>query len=100
MSFTYLLLALIIVGILGWLMNTHIPFAGRIKAIVNVVLALTAVGIALEIINAYVPMAGSIKAILNVVVVAETCVGVLDALGLWKRTLRFWSNLTRHRIAH
>jgi hypothetical protein len=103
MSFISLLVALVIVGIIAWLVNTQIPVAARIKGIVNLVLALTAVGIVLGIINTYVPMAGSIKAILNIVVIAETCVGVLDALGLWKRTLRFWSNLTGHaghRTAH
>jgi undecaprenyl pyrophosphate phosphatase UppP len=100
MPFIYLVLALITVGILGWLINARVPVAGRIRDIVNVVLALTAVGVVLGIINAYVPMAGSIKVILNIVVVVETCIGVLQALGLWKRTLRLFSNLTNHRIAH
>lgn len=99
MPFLYLLLALILLGILGWLINTRIPIGDGVRRIVNVVLALVVVGIALWIINTYVPMAGSIKAILNVVVVVETCVGVLHALGLWRRTLRLWSSLTHHRTA-
>jgi hypothetical protein len=100
MPFIYLVLALIVVGILWWLINVRVTVVGRIRDIVNVVLALTAVGVVLGIINTYVPMAGSIKVILNIVVVVETCVGVLQALGLWKRTLRLFSNLTNHRIAH
>jgi predicted membrane protein len=52
----------------------------------------------LWLINTYVPMAGSIKAILNIVVVVATCVGVLQAVGLWPQVVRIWSNLTRNRI--
>jgi len=40
-------------------------------------------GIGLWLINTYVPMAGSIKAILNAVVVIVVCVWVLQAFGLW-----------------
>lgn len=99
MSFIYPVLALVIVGVVAWLINAYGPMAGRIKNIVNVVLALIVVGIALGLINTYIPMAGSIKAILNVVVVVATCVGVLQAVGLWSRILRLWSNLTSHRPA-
>jgi undecaprenyl pyrophosphate phosphatase UppP len=64
------------------------------KLVINVVLALMVVGMALWLINSYVPMAGSIRAILNIVVVVATCVGVLQALGLWAGTVRLWHHLT------
>jgi len=98
MPLIYLGLALLVVGIVAWLINAYVPLPGNIKTILNVVLALIVVGMGLWLINTYVPMAGSIKAILNIVVVVATCVQVLRALGLWNRTMRLWSNLTHHRI--
>jgi undecaprenyl pyrophosphate phosphatase UppP len=95
-----LVLALIVVAVVGWLINTLNPLPGNVKPILNVVLALIVVGIALELINTYIPMAGSIKAILNVVVVVATCVRVFQALGLWNRMLRMWASLTtKHQIS-
>jgi thiol:disulfide interchange protein len=76
-------LALIVVGAALWLLNNYLPLAGNMKKVVNIVLVLIVVGIALWLINTYVPMAGSIKTILNIVVVIATCVGVLQAVGLW-----------------
>ena len=67
--------------------------------LVYIVLVLLIVGMGLWLINNYIPMAGSIKTILNVVVVIATCVGVLQAVGLWNPTVRLWSNLT-NRISH
>jgi predicted membrane protein len=77
-----------------------VPKSARI--ILSVVLALIVVGIGLWLINTYVPMAGSIKAILNIVVVVATCVGVLQAVGLWGQTVTTWNNLrasARHAAA-
>jgi Ca2+/H+ antiporter len=54
----------------------------------NVVLALIVVGIGLWLIDTYIPMAGAIKSILNIVVVVATCVFVLQALGLWNQVVR------------
>jgi predicted membrane protein len=64
-----------------------------IRPILNVVVGLIIVGVVLWSINTYVPMAGSIKAILNFVVVIATCVGVLQAFGLWSRVVGLWSTL-------
>lgn len=94
-----LLSALIIVAIIGWVVNTRLPATGSIKLIVNVVIALLVVGMVLWLINSYIPMAGSIKAILNIVVVVATCVGVLQAVGLWGEVVKLWSNL-RYRTSH
>ena len=95
-----LVLALMVVAVVGWLINTRIAVPANVKPIVNVVMALIVVGIALELINTYIPMAGSIKVILNVVVVVATCVGVCQAVGLWDRLLRMWSNFTtKHQIS-
>jgi len=51
--------------------------------LIYIVLVLLVTGMALWVINTYIPMAGSIKAILNVVVVVAVCVWVLQAVGLW-----------------
>ena len=69
------------------------------KTLIYVVLALIVAGAGLWLINTYVPMAGSIRAILNIVVFAAACVGVLQAFGLWTPVQRMLSNLTHHRIA-
>ncbi len=90
--------ALIVVAIIGWVVNTRLA-AGSLKSIVNVVMALLVVGMVLWLINSYIPMAGSIKAILNIVVVVATCVGVLQAVGLWGEVVRLWTNLTT-RTSH
>jgi undecaprenyl pyrophosphate phosphatase UppP len=69
------------------------------KTLLYVVVALVVIGLGLYLIDTYVPMAGSIRAILNVVVFLATLVGVLQAFGLWTSVQRMWSDLThRHRI--
>lgn len=69
------------------------------KTLLYVVVALIVIGVGLYFIDTYVPMAGSIRAILNVVVFLATLVGVLQAFGLWTPVQRMWSDLThRHRI--
>jgi predicted membrane protein len=66
--------------------------------VVNIVLGLIVVGIALWLINTYVPMASSIKAILNIVVVVATCVVILQQVGLWGSIVRLWDNFTHHEL--
>ncbi|MGD0299190.1 MAG: Thivi_2564 family membrane protein [Bryobacteraceae bacterium] len=51
--------------------------------LVNVVIALVIVGVVLYLINRYIPMASSIKSILNVVVVVCVGIWLLQAFGLW-----------------
>lgn len=68
------------------------PPASRIRLVINIVLALIVVGVVLWMINTWVPMAGSIKAILNFVVVIATCVLVLQAVGIWSCIVRLWNN--------
>ena len=51
--------------------------------LINVVVALIVVGMLLWLVNRYIPMASSIKSILNVVVVVAVVVWVLQAVGLW-----------------
>jgi predicted membrane protein len=92
------LLALIAVGITVWLVNGYITIPKSIQTILNVVLGLIVVGIGLWLINTYIPMAGSIKAILNIVVVLATCVGVLQAVGLWSRVVKLWNDLISGRF--
>jgi len=57
--------------------------------LIYVVLALIVVGMVLWLINTYIPMAGSIKAILNVIVVIAVCVWLLQAFGLWQTVLNY-----------
>ena len=94
-------LSLILVGMVLWLINGYIPIPeGRIKTVLNVVLGLVIVGIGLWLINTYVPMAGVIKGLLNIVVVIATCVGVLQAFGLWDSVLNMWRKIRNHRRSH
>jgi hypothetical protein len=51
--------------------------------VVNIVIALIVVGMVLYLINRFIPMASSIKTILNVVIVVAVSVWVLQATGLW-----------------
>ena len=96
MTMLYLIVALIVVGIVALAINRYVTVPRNIRTLLNIVLALIVVGMGLWLINTYVPMAGSIKAILNIVVVLASCVGVLQALGLWTSVVSLWSNL-RHR---
>ena len=57
--------------------------------LVNLILVLIVVGMALWLINTFIPMAGSIKAILNVVVVVVVCIWVLNAFGLWTQIVNY-----------
>src|SRR5215469_6431518 len=98
MPFIYIGVALVMVVIIALIINRHVTVPTNIRIILNVILALIVVGIGLWLINTYVPMAGSIKAILNIVVVVATCVGVLQAVGLWTQVVNLWSNLRHHRV--
>jgi predicted membrane protein len=51
--------------------------------LINIVIALIIVGVLLWLVNTYIPMASSIKTILNVVVVVAVAIWVLQAVGLW-----------------
>jgi predicted membrane protein len=56
-----------------------------IMPLVNIVIALIVVGVVLWLINTFIPMASSIKTILNVVVVVSVVIWVLQAVGMWGR---------------
>jgi predicted membrane protein len=90
---------LLIVAVLAWLAHTRLSVPANIRTIVEVVLGLVVVGIVLWLINTYVPMAGAIKALLNIVVFIATCVGVLQAVGLWGQVEKYWDDLIHHRKA-
>jgi len=53
------------------------------------VLVLIVVGVLLWLINTYIPMASSIKAILNVLVVIVVVIWVLQGMGLWSGISNF-----------
>jgi hypothetical protein len=57
--------------------------------LINIVIALIVVGVALWLINTFIPMAGSIKSILNIVVVIAVAVWVLKAVGMWGRITNY-----------
>jgi len=51
--------------------------------LVNIIIALVVVGVLLWLINTYVPMASSIKTILNAVVVIVVVIWLLQDFGVW-----------------
>ena len=51
--------------------------------LVNIVIALIVVGVLLWLINTFIPMASSIKTILNAVVVIAVVIWLLQDFGVW-----------------
>lgn len=51
--------------------------------LLQIVLALIVIGVLLWLVNSYIPMAGSIKSILNAVVVIVTVLWLLNVFGLF-----------------
>jgi len=51
--------------------------------LIQILLALIVVGVLLWLVNRFIPMAGSIKSILNAVVVILVVVWLLDVFGLF-----------------
>jgi undecaprenyl pyrophosphate phosphatase UppP len=94
--FLQIIVAFVIAVLVGLLVNRFVP-SQNTRVIVNTALMLIIVGMGLWAINSYIPMAGPIRAILNILVVAAVCVRVLQVLGLWGGVVRMWRNLTRHR---
>jgi predicted membrane protein len=70
-------------------LRLHISGKEDPMPLIYIVLVLIVVGMALWLINTYIPMAGSIKAILNAVIVIAVCVWVLKAAGLWTQVLNY-----------
>jgi hypothetical protein len=60
--------------------------------LINIVIALIVVGVLLWLVNNYIPMASSIKTILNIVVVVAVAVWVLQAVGLWSQVTSYKFN--------
>lgn len=56
----------------------------------NLVVTLIVVGLVLYLINTYIPMASSIKAILNVVVIVVLFIWIVRAAGLWGSVVGLW----------
>lgn len=50
--------------------------------LINIALVLIIAGVLLWLVNTYIPMAGAVKAILNIVVVVALSVWVLQSMGL------------------
>jgi predicted membrane protein len=98
MPFVYIAVAVIFVVAIAQISKIYIPMPEILRAALNVVWALIIVGMILWVINTYIPMAGGIKALLNIVVFLATCVGVLQALGLWAPTVKIWTDFRSHRL--
>lgn len=73
--------------------TSSLQVSGDVRRILSLVLDLIIVGTVLWIINTYIPMAHSIKALLNIVVVIAACVYVLKVAGIWDEIVRMWDNL-------
>jgi hypothetical protein len=97
MPFVYLVIAIVVVALVAWVVN-RTPVPEPVRGIVNVMLGLIAIGMLLWLVNTYVPMAQSIKDLLNVVVFIACVVWVLQAFGLWPRTVALWNRMTRRRV--
>ena len=57
--------------------------------LLQVVMALIVVGVLLWLVNSFIPMAGSIKSILNAVVVIAVVLWLLNVFGLMHSLSRF-----------
>jgi hypothetical protein len=60
--------------------------------LVQVLIALVVVGVLLWLVNSFIPMAGSIKSILNAVVVIVVVVWLLNTFGLMHYITHFHVN--------
>lgn len=60
--------------------------------LVQILIALIVVGVLLWLVNTYIPMAGSIKSILNAVVVIVVVVWLLNVFGLMHYVTNFRVN--------
>jgi hypothetical protein len=63
--------------------------------LVQVLIALVVVGVLLWLVNSFIPMAGSIKSILNAVVVIVVVVWLLNVFGLMHYITNFHVNRVR-----
>jgi hypothetical protein len=95
MPLLQVVLALAVVAAIALLIRTYVRIPNFV-VMANLVLGLLLVGIVLWVVNTYVPMAESIKAILNVVVVVGTCVWVLQTVGLWIELVKLWNRFITH----
>jgi hypothetical protein len=57
--------------------------------LINVIIALIVVGVLLWLVNSFIPMAGSIKSILNAVVTIAVVIWLLKVFGLWSYITNF-----------
>ena len=57
--------------------------------LLQVVIALIVVGVLLWLVNSYIPMAAPIKSILNAVVVIAVVIWLLKVFGLWDYVTHF-----------
>jgi hypothetical protein len=57
-------------------------------SLLSIVLALMVVGVLLWLINAYVPMDAKVKQILNIVVIIVLVIWLLKAFGVWNAMAR------------
>jgi hypothetical protein len=62
---------------------------GKQMPLLQVVMALIVVGVLLWLVNSFIPMAGSIKSILNAVVVIAVVLWLLNVFGLMHSLSRF-----------
>ena len=51
--------------------------------LISIIVALIVIGVLLWIINTYIPMEAGIKKILNLVVIAAVVIWLLKAFGVW-----------------
>jgi hypothetical protein len=69
--------------------GTKTELGGTGMPLVNVVLALLVVGVLLWLVNRFIPMQSTIKGILNAVVVIAVVLWLLKVFGLWGYITQF-----------
>ena len=60
--------------------------------LIEVVIALIVVGVLLWLVNTYIPMASGVKSLLNAVVIIFLVVWLLKVFGLWNYIAHFRTN--------
>ena len=56
---------------------------GSLLSLISIIVALVIIGVVLWLINTYIPMDGKIKSLLNIVVIIAVILWLLKAFGIW-----------------
>ena len=86
-GFKQLINAVVVIGLCVWLLNLFGLFERNPTGLVDIVVILVVLGLVVYLLNVYVPMAQPIKIVVNAIIILAVCVWLLDAFGVM-RTFR------------